>query len=69
MSQILIWKCRFSWVGSIGDCMLSFDRATARYISVNNIASAEDMLKPSNVIPKNLPVKSYYEKDDEDVPF
>ena len=69
MSQILIWKCRFSWVGSIGDCMLSFDRATARYISVNNIASAEDMLKPSNMIPKNLPVKSYYEKDDEDVPF
>ena len=70
MSQILIWKCRFSWVGSIGDCMLCFDKATARYISVDNITSAEDMLKPNNFIPKNLPIKNYYEKDDdEDVPF
>ena len=70
MSQILIWKCRFSWVGSIGDCMLCFDKATSRYISTEDMETAEDMLMPDKPKYKKPPIKSYYEKeDDEDIPF
>ena len=75
ISQIMIWKCRFSWVGSIGDCALSFDKVTSRYISVNK--TTEDMLLPDSFTQgkhekTNQPtVKNYYEKDDddEDLPF
>jgi len=75
ISQIMIWKCRFSWVGSIGDCALSFDKITSRYISVNK--TTEDMLLPDNFSKgkykkTNQPIaKNYYEKDDddEDLPF
>jgi twinkle protein len=75
ISQIFIWKCRFSWVGSIGDCALSFDKVTTRYNSVGAIKQsyysndAVDMLIPKRY-GKQTPIKSYYEKDDdEDVPF
>ena len=76
ISQILIWKCRFSWVGSIGDCGLSFDKVTSRYNSLGKMQSAEDMLAPRgythpSIRNKKPMPKSYYEKDDkdEDVPF
>ena len=70
MSQIMIWKCRFSWVGSIGDCALSFDKITSRYISVDKMQSAEEMIAPDGYDRnkyKNPPrtwQKSYYEKDE-----
>jgi len=78
ISQIMIWKCRFSWVGSIGDVGLVFDKVTSRYNSLNSIDSNEEMLAPdSYVLAKNkrkekpkAEFKNYYEKDeDEDVPF
>ena len=69
LSQVMIWKCRFSWVGSVGDCVLCFDKATSRYISTDDMETAEDMLAPKKTKPRKPPVKSYYEKDDEDVPF
>ena len=69
----MIWKCRFSWVGSIGDCDLSFDKITSRYNSVDKSSHAEDMLAPSgyNMPKAKSPPRSYYEKeeDDEDLPF
>ena len=77
ISQIMIWKCRFSWVGSIGDCGLSFDKVTSRYNSVGTLENAEEMLAPNGYDKSKkkhkptYPSKSYYEKDndDEDVPF
>jgi len=79
ISQIMIWKCRFSWVGSIGDVGLSFDKITSRYNSMNTLENSEEMLAPDsyflsknknkNVISKPE-YKNYYEKeDDEEVPF
>lgn len=31
MSEIHIWKCRFSWIGKQGMATLNFDKATSRY--------------------------------------
>jgi len=78
ISQIMIWKCRFSWVGSIGDVGLSFDKVTSRYNSMDNIESHEEMLAPDGYIwaknkkktQKKVEYNNYYEKeDDEDLPF
>ena len=49
--------------------MLCFDKATSRYISTDDMETAEDMLAPKKTKLRKPPVKSYYEKDDEDVPF
>ena len=57
VSQILVWKCRFSWVGSIGECELEFDKLTSRY---ENLSSPIDMLKPKKV------VKSWHDKEEYD---
>lgn len=57
VSQILVWKCRFSWVGSIGECELEFDKLTSRY---ENLSSPLDMFKPKKV------VKSWHEKEEYD---
>jgi twinkle protein len=56
ISQILIWKCRFSWVGSIGECDLEFDKVTSRYNSVSNIKyNTRDMLMPK------IPINNWHE--------
>ena len=69
ISEIIIWKCRFSWMGSIGECALSFDKITSRYETVEDYGTAEEMLDP-NKVPKKAEYKNYYEKeDDEDLPF
>ena len=69
ISEIIIWKCRFSWMGSIGECALSFDKITSRYETVKDYGTAEEMLDP-NKVPKKAEYKNYYEKeDDEDLPF
>jgi len=57
VSQILVWKCRFSWVGSIGECELEFDKLTSRY---ENLSSPIDMFKPKKV------VKSWHDKEEYD---
>ena len=46
ISEIIIWKCRFSWMGSVGDCALSFDKITSRYDIVEDYGTAEEMLDP-----------------------
>tara|TARA_R110001632_G_scaffold14182_6_gene48101 strand:+ start:1042 stop:2880 length:1839 start_codon:yes stop_codon:yes gene_type:complete len=63
VSQILIWKCRFSWVGSIGECDLEFDKITSRYNSISNVQiSKRDMLAPS----KAKAVRNWHDKDNEE---
>ena len=57
VSQILIWKCRFSWVGAIGECELEFDKITSRYEA---LTTTKDMLKPKKF------VKSWHDKEEYD---
>jgi len=64
VSQIFVWKCRFSWVGSIGDCEIEYDKITSRYVAVT---SASKMLEPDN---KNKKYRNYYEpKEYKDIDF
>lgn len=30
-TQISVWKCRYRWVGSTGECLLDYDRVTGTY--------------------------------------
>lgn len=72
ISQIMIWKCRFSWVGAIGECDLFFDRVTSRYETVEDHGVAEEMLSPYKKKSKKnkAEYKNYYERDEEDdIPF
>ncbi len=63
VSQILVWKCRFSWVGSIGECELEFDKLTSRY---ENLSSAIEMFKPKKVNFPKKTIKSWHDKEDYD---
>ena len=63
VSQILIWKCRFSWVGSIGECELEFDKLTSRY---ENLSSPIEMFKPKKVNSPKKIVQSWHDKEDYD---
>jgi len=58
ISEVLIWKCRFSWVGSIGECSLMFDKATTSYNGMGKFFETNKMLMPD--------VK---EDDEKEVPF
>ena len=58
ISEVLIWKCRFSWVGSIGECSLMFDKATTSYNGMGKFFETNKMLMPDIV-----------EDDEKEVPF
>ena len=49
ISEVLIWKCRFSWVGSIGECSLMFDKATTSYNGMGKFFETNKMLMPDIV--------------------
>ena len=63
ISQILIWKCRFSWVGAIGETSLIFDKATTSYNSMGKFFERDKMLTPDNK------VDDLAKDDDDDLPF
>jgi twinkle protein len=64
ISQIFIWKCRFSWVGQIGDCEIEYDKITSRYVAVSE---ASRMLKPKQ---NQNTYKNYYEPQEyKDIDF
>ena len=61
VTQIMVWKCRFSWVGQIGERELEYDKITSRYEA---LSKTEDMLKPKKTI------NNYYEpKEYKDISF
>jgi twinkle protein len=33
-TQIAVWKCRYRWVGTTGECLLNYDKATGTYQEV-----------------------------------
>lgn len=33
-TQIAVWKCRYRWVGTTGECLLNYDKATGTYREV-----------------------------------
>mgnify|MGYP003333064551 CR=1 FL=1 len=35
-TQIAVWKCRYRWVGSTGECLLDYDRITGTYLEKND---------------------------------
>tara|TARA_B100001057_G_C22836287_1_gene945324 strand:+ start:689 stop:2515 length:1827 start_codon:yes stop_codon:yes gene_type:complete len=64
VSQIFIWKCRFSWVGQIGDCEIEYDKITSRYVAVSE---ASRMLKPKQ---NQNTYKNYYDPQEyKDIDF
>ena len=64
VTEILVWKCRFSWVGAIGECELEYDKLTSRYDAISDVAK---MLKPK---PKDKQYNNYYEpKEYKDIDF
>ena len=64
VTEILVWKCRFSWVGAIGECELEYDSLTSRY---NKISDVAEMLKPKK---SDKQYDNYYEpKEYKDISF
>jgi twinkle protein len=35
-TQIAVWKCRYRWVGTTGECLLNYDKATGTYREVTD---------------------------------
>ncbi len=46
ISEILVWKCRFSWVGAIGQCSLLFNKLTTTYSSTSEYYERDKFLAP-----------------------
>ena len=51
ISQIIIWKCRFAWVGKVGQTDLRFDKVTSTYYNGEN---DDPMLSPTKEVDDNL---------------
>ena len=76
VSEVIIWKCRFSWVGAIGECSLMFDKATTCYSGMGEFYERDKMLTPSYVKPSNEISKSATSSnaikktpEEDDIPF
>jgi len=61
ISEVIIWKCRFSWVGAIGECSLMFDKVTTTYEGMGKIYERDKMLMPNS--------EKYKVKGNDDIPF
>ena len=51
ISQIIIWKCRFAWVGKVGQTDLRFNKVTSTYYNGEN---DDPMLSPTKEVDDNL---------------
>ena len=65
ISEILVWKCRFSWVGAIGQCSLLFNKLTTTYSSTSEFYERDKFLAPR---PTEGSVK-IEEPDKDEIPF
>ncbi len=65
ISEILVWKCRFSWVGAIGQCSLLFNKLTTTYSSTSEYYERDKFLAPR---PTEGSVE-IEEPDEDEIPF
>ena len=62
VTQIIIWKMRFNWIGKQGSTELSFDTDTSHY----NEYVEPKIIKPTIVEPKKIKIPV---KEEDDLPF
>ena len=65
ISEIFVWKCRFSWVGAIGQCSLLFNKLTTTYSSTSEYYERDKFLAPR---PTEGSVETE-EPDKDEIPF
>ena len=62
VTQIMIWKMRFNWIGKQGSTELSFDTNTSQYREYIE----PKIIQPPVVEPKKIKIPV---KEEEDLPF